>query len=64
MDDGNKRPMGHSRTGNQRRSGIDTRSEKAKERLGERRSKLERRTGKNSKTKRAGKPKAPDRTKG
>ena len=51
MGDGDKRPTGHSRTGKQRRSGIDTRSEKAKARLGERRSKVERRTGKGSKAK-------------
>jgi hypothetical protein len=58
MDD-DKRPMARGRTGNQRRSGTDTRSEKQKERVGERRSKLDRRTGKGSKARRAGKPKTP-----
>jgi len=63
MDDRNKRPAGHSRTGIQRRSGVDTRSEKAKARLGERRSKVERRTGKGGKVRKTSKPAAPDRTK-
>lgn len=55
MVDDKKRPTGHSRTGIQRRSGVDTRSEKLKAKVGERRSKTERR-GK-------GTPKAPKRKK-
>jgi hypothetical protein len=56
MED-DRRPMARGRTGNQRRSGTDTRSEKQKERVGERRSKTDRRTGKGSKVRRVTKSK-------
>jgi hypothetical protein len=57
MSDDKRRSMAHGRTGNQRRSGVDTRSEEEKGRVGERRSKAERRTGKDSKANSVGKPK-------
>jgi len=58
MSDSKRPPLaGHNRTGDQRRSGLDTRSEKQKARLGERRSNVDRRSGKGAKAKLPGKQK-------
>jgi len=59
MDDDNKRPTARSRTGKERRSGIDTRSAQTKAQIGERRSGADRRSEIGGKAKPPGKPKAP-----
>jgi hypothetical protein len=64
MGDDNKQSVVGSRTGKERRSGIDTRSDEKKQRIGERRSKADRRSGKDSRVKSANKSQSPDRTRG
>jgi hypothetical protein len=57
MDDHEKRAAGDRRTTKERRSGIDTRSEKEKALIGERRSQVDRRSGRDRRTEHADTPK-------